>query len=131
MATVVDHGPGVRITGLRETVRKLERLGIETQDLKRAFGRISTTVVTDARRDVPVASGALSASIRPGNTKNKSVVRAGYAARVPYAGVINYGWPARGIRPTHFLTDAANTRQAEHVQTIEAELSRLVRSLDL
>lgn len=128
---MVERGQAYRITGLRETVRRLERLGVEAEDLKRAFGRISTTVVTDARRRVPERSGALSASIRPGNSKNKSVVRAGYAARVPYAGAINYGWPARGIRPTHFLTDAANERQHEHIKTIEAELARLIRSLDL
>lgn len=131
MATVVTHGSGYQITGLREVVRKLERLGIESQDLKRAFGRVSTTVVRRASADVPIRSGDLQRSIRPGNTKNKSVVRAGYGARVRHAGPINYGWAARGIRPTHFLTDAANHHTAEYVAIIEAELLRLIRSLNL
>lgn len=130
MATVVDHGSGYQIVGLRETVRKLERLGIESQDLKRAFGRVSATVVRRAKSDVPIRSGALDNTIRAGNTKNKSIVRAGRAA-VPYAGPINYGWEARGIRPTHFLTDAANQHTAEYIAVIELDLARLIRSLDL
>jgi len=131
MATVVDHGPGYRIVGLRETVRKLERLGIETQDLKRAFGKIATTVAGEAERDAPHRTGALANSVRPGTAKNKAIVRAGYASRVPYAGAINYGWPAHGIRPTYFLTDAANRHTREHIAAIEADLSRLIRQLQL
>lgn len=132
MATVATHGTAYKITGLRETVRQLERLGVESQDLKQAFGRVSATVVRKAKAKAPVGpTGRLGASVRPSKSKNKAVVRAGFAARAPHAGPINYGWPSRNIRPTHFLTDAANEDTAQHVATIEAELSRLIRSLDL
>lgn len=131
MATVVDHGPGVRITGLRETVRDLQRLGVETQDLKDAFRKIGATVARKAETKVTVRTGELRGTIRTGQAKNKAVVRAGYASRGEYAGVENYGWPSRGIRATHFLTDAANENQEQHVDTIEAELARLVRRLNL
>ncbi len=121
---------GVRVEGLRETVRRLERLGVDVGDLKDAFGAISREVVTEATALVPVDSGALKGAIRAARTKNKAVVRAG-SARVPYAGVINYGWPGRGIAPTSFLTDPANADPEGKVAHLEANLEALIRKHDL
>lgn len=121
----------VRITGLRETVRSLERLGVDVQDLKAAFRTVSDEVATEARAEVPVQSGALQGTIRPANTKNKSVVRAGTPTGVPYAGAINYGWEAHGIQATEFLTRPANTDTEGKVRTIESELERLIRRYKL
>lgn len=120
----------VRIVGLGETIRRLERLGVEAADLKEAFGEISREVVTEATARVPYVTGRLSGSIRAGNTKNKSVVRAGRAS-IPYAGVINYGWPARGIPATEFLTGPANEDPEGKVRRIEQNLNRLVRKYNL
>lgn len=117
---------GVKITNLRETVRDLERLGVEVEDLKEAFGAISRDVAAEASGIVPVASGALRASIRIARTKNKAVVRAGTAG-TPYAAAINYGWPDRGIAPTEFLTGPANDNQDDHVRKLEANLEALIR----
>lgn len=122
---------GVRITGLGDTVRKLERLGVSTDDLKQAFGQIAEEVARDAGRIVPVQTGALAGTIRPARTKNKAVVRAGTGARVPYAGVINYGWPAHGITPTEFLTRPANSDLPQKSAAIERNLAALIRKYDL
>lgn len=127
---MADQRAGVHVEGLREFVRKLEKLGVEVQDLKAAFKKVGTLVAADAQALVPRRSGALAASIRPSNNKNKSVVRAG-GARVPYAGVINYGWPGRGIPASLFLNNAANRNQGKAVLTIEQELDALVKRLDL
>lgn len=121
---------GVRIEGLRETVRTLERLGVEVEDLRQAFGAISDDIVEEARDEVEVDSGALQSTIRPARTKNKAVVRAG-SAGVPYAGVINYGWPARGIEPSDFLTGPANRDEAAKAAAIEANLEALIRKYRL
>lgn len=124
-------GDGVRITGLRETIRDLERLGVSTDDLKDAFGKISTQVAQEASGLVPVATGRLKSSIRPARTKNKAVVRAGTAGRVPYAAPINYGWPSHGIAPTEFLTRPANTDLRQKADAIHAELDALIRKYNL
>ena len=121
---------GVQITGLREIVRDLQKLGVSVEDLKAAFGAISDQVVTEATRIVPTESGRLSGSIRPAKTKNKAVVRAG-SAGVPYAGVINYGWPSRGIAPTEFLTDPANNNTDEYARQIDENLRDLIRRYGL
>ncbi len=122
---------GVHVEGLRETVRRLERLGVDTQDLKDAFGQISAEVVSEASVLVPVKSGRLKTSIRAAKTKNKAVVRAGTGSRAPHAGVINYGWPARSIAATDFLTGPANDDPAGKVAHIEANLEGLIRKHDL
>lgn len=116
---------GVYVEGLRETVRNLERFGVEVADLKEAFVEIADQVATEGRRIVPTDSGRLAASIKPAKTKNKAVVRSG-SARVPYAGVINYGWPSRGIRAADFLTGPANRNPERYAEAINDNLRRLI-----
>lgn len=117
---------GVRIEGLTETVRNLERLGVDVEDLREAFGQISRRIVSEATDGVARLTGTLAGTIRPARTKNKAQVRAGTAG-APYAGVINYGWPARGITGSEFLTRPANDRPEEHARDIEANLQALLR----
>ena len=60
------------------------------------------------------------------STKRQAVVTAGRAS-VPYAGPINYGWPARNIAPSHFMqrTDAVMAPRA--IQLLEAEINQRIR----
>lgn len=120
---------GVRVHGLRETVRSLERLGIEAADLKAAFKRIGALVQHEAQTLAPKKSGRLAASIKPSNTKNKSIIRAG-GARVVYAGVQHYGG-YNNIKPHPFLTEAVGRNQSKAVDLMDEELNRLIRSLGL
>lgn len=121
---------GVKIVGLRETIRDLERLGVEAADLKEAFGAISRDVETEAEALVKVKTGAARATIRATPGKNKAVVTAG-SAGVPYVGVLNYGWPDRGIAGDEFLTGPANSNTQQHVQQLEDNLEHLIRKYDL
>lgn len=120
---------GVRVEGLRETIRSLERFGVEVSDLKTAFKKIGNIVVDEAKTLAPKKSGALAASIKPSNTKNKSIVRAG-SARVVYAGVIHYGG-YHGIEPHPFLTDAVTNNAGKAKETMEQELTALIHKLNL
>lgn len=117
--------PAVRVEGLAQLVRDLERYGVSTDDLKDAFGAISKDVADEAGTRVRVFSGALKATIRPARTKNKAVVRAG-SAGVPYAGVVNYARPG-----DEFLTGPANEDLPRKIARIEAELDQLVRHYGL
>ena len=126
---MVDGRSGVRIEGLRETVRALERAGIEAGDLKAAFKAIGQNVADDAKRRVNSRSGRLAASIKPSNTKNKAVVRAG-SARVPYAGVIEYGG-YNNIRPRQYLNEAVEDNRQSSVDELERELEAMLRRVGL
>lgn len=120
---------GVRVEGLREVARTLERLGVEASDLKNAFNRIGNMVVSEAITLTPTLTGRLASSIRASKTKNKAVVRAG-GAKVPYAGVQHYGM-YNNITGTFYLTKAADNKADTVVDEIETELSRLIERLDL
>lgn len=120
---------GVKVTGLRETIRALNKLGVEDQDLKIAFKKIGNMVVSDAKALAPSRSGKLAGSIKASNTKNKSIVRAG-GARIPYAGVIHYGG-YNNIQAHPFLTTAVTNNADKAVQMMEDELKALISALGL
>lgn len=120
---------GVQVKGLRETIRSLERFGVQVADLKAAFRKVGNLVVDEAKPRTNPLTGKLAGSIRASNTKNKAVIRAG-GARIPYAGVIHYGG-YHGIAGKHFLTDAIEAKKGQGVQVLEQELRGLIRSLDL
>lgn len=117
---------GTRVTGLRETIRNLERLGVNVQDLKEAFLDIANDVVQEAGALVRRKTGALAATIRPAKSKNKAVVRAGNGTRVPYAGIINYNRPG-----DEFLTRPANENPEQKIAKIEHNLDALIRRYSL
>lgn len=120
---------GTRVDGLRETVRSLERFGVQVADLKAAFKKIGAFISDEARTLAPKKSGRLAASIKPSNTKNKSIVRAG-GAKIPYAGVIHYGG-YNNISPHPFLTDAVSRNEGQVVKMMDDELNHLIKSLGL
>jgi CII-binding regulator of phage lambda lysogenization HflD len=114
-------GAAVRVDGLAQTIRQLERFGVSTDDLKEAFGSISRGVVTEAGTRISVDTGAAKATIRAARTKNKAVVRAGNTTTVVYAGVLNYQNPG-----DEFLTGPANENPEEKAREIERNLEALI-----
>lgn len=119
-----------QVTGLRQTVRDLEKLGVQVGDLKVAFKSIGQLVADNARERAPKRTGTLANTIKASNTKNKAVVRAGSKA-VPYAGVINYGWPAHNIAKHNFLDDALDENKDRVEELLNENLERLVKALNL
>lgn len=82
---------GVYVEGLRETVRSLERAGVEVDDLKDVMGAIAAKAAEIMRPLIPSRSGKLRGSARPNRAKGRALVTIG-TARVKYAGAVNYGW---------------------------------------
>ena len=119
----------IRVEGLREVARTLERAGVEASDLKNAFNQIGNIVVAEAKTLTPVLTGRLAASLRASKTKNKATVRAG-GASIPYAGVIHYG-NYNNITGTYYLTKAADNKQDAVVDALENELNNLLNRLNL
>ena len=102
----------IKATGVKELRRELRKMGDDLEDLK-ALNLDVATLVSDRAKDiVPRRTGTLADTIRPAGTKTAGRVRAGFK-RVPYAGVIHFGWPARRIQPQPFLYDALDQRRGE------------------
>lgn len=103
------------ITGLRETIRDLERFGIEVADLKEVMASIASTATEVMQPFIPELTGKLRASARGNKAKGKAIVTVGKAS-IGYAAAINYGSPRQGIRGADFTgkTDAVmDDRAAE------------------
>jgi hypothetical protein len=125
----VVNGPSrIRVTGLRRTVRALEQSGADAQDMRDLMHALGSIVVDAA--NPPAVSGALAGTIRAGRGKTKAVVRAG-GARVPYAGVIHYGWPAHDISPQPFLSEALQAERSDVFSALEEGLEAITRRNNL
>lgn len=116
---------GIAVEGLRETVRALEKAGVEVEDLKDVMAPIAKKAADVMETFVPVRSGALRASVRPNRAKGKAVVTVG-RARVKYAGPINYGWPKRGIKPADFTGKTDRVMDDTAARMLEAGLDDLL-----
>ena len=87
-------------------------MGDDLEDLKTLNLDVATMVAERAKDIVPRRTGNLADTIRPAGTKTAGRVRAGFK-RVPYAGVIHLGHPARGIQPQPCLYAALDQRRGE------------------
>lgn len=100
----------VEVRGARELRRTLRRAGIDLQDLKEAHAQVGGIVAAAGRTSAPRRSGTLAGSIRASKAAASATVRAG-GARVPYAGVIHWGWPRRNIAAQPWLSEAAQSTE--------------------
>lgn len=113
---------GFRVQGLNTLVRDLLAIGVEVEDLKDAFSAIAREGAVVAARHAPRLTGRLAGDIRGNRAKNKAVVTAGRVS-VPYAGPINYGWPARHISAAGFMQAADREWQPYAVARLEHEIN--------
>lgn len=121
---------GIRVEGLREKIRALEAAGVSVTDLKEVFGGIAKDAARLAASKAPRRTGRLAASIKGSRAKNKAVVRAG-RAKVPYAGAVNYGWPARNIAGRQFMQKADKAIRPTLRPRIDTALRTLMREKGL
>lgn len=130
---------GIEVEGARELRRHLARIKNKelNKQLKTANKEAAEPVADKAKQLAPVRSGRLARSIKSAATLREGRVKAGSAARVPYAGPIHFGWPsrpnpARGwrggpIRPQPFIYHALDRRREQVRQAYEEAMDRLAR----
>jgi HK97 gp10 family phage protein len=117
------------VTGLRETQRSLEKLGVSVADLKQAMTNVSDKSVSEAKSLVPVRSGALQASIKGSKAKAKATIRMGTKAKTYYASFIEWGTALMTAR--EIITRTVMRNKGYAVQQIEKEVTELIRKYDL
>lgn len=116
----------VSVKGLREVVRSFDAYAGAVDDLKEANSKIGAVVAQTAKATAPYESGSLAGSIRQNRAKQKIQIKAG-GARVPYAGVIEYGWPLRNIEAQPYLRRAAWDKREYVKEQYSANLQSLSR----
>lgn len=122
---------------LKFTVKGVDALTLRlvkfSEDVKDAtvFGSdLGETIVKDASAIVPRRTGALAASLGHTKTATGIQVYAGSEA-VPYAGVIEYGWPARGRKEQPYLRPAVYNNMDALIKKYEDGISQTIRKYNL
>lgn len=96
----------VRVIGSKQLRASLKRAGLELDDLKAVNAAVAQLVAAAAASRAPQRSGRLAGSIRGNRAVSRARVMAG-GSRLPYAGPIHWGWPARSIEANPFIRAAA------------------------
>ena len=120
-------GRQVSVEGARELRKALKTVGDEAKaGLKETNLEVAEIVARAAVTKVPAQSGALRETIRAAGAQTRASVKAGFK-KVPYAGVIHFGWPARNIAPQTFLYDALDSRRGEVLDAYQSGMADLLR----
>ena len=123
---------GIKVEGLKGLQRQLSQAADKDMQKRiRKANKDAASIVSDeAKNIVPVRTGALRKSIGARGTNKAATVKAGTAARVPYAGPVHFGWRARGIEPQPFLYEALGDKWREVYTQYDEQLSELVNELN-
>ncbi len=116
----------VQVTGLAQLNKALTSIGFDFSELSEANFAIAKMVADRATTLAPKRTGALAGSIKGVKDKNKVRVSAGNA-KVPYAGVIEYGWAKRRIKAQPYLTKAGAELRNEIKQQYENNIKEIIR----
>ncbi|MBC9714503.1 HK97 gp10 family phage protein [Streptomyces sp. TRM66268-LWL] len=130
----------VRVQGMRGLQQNVRRLkSRELNNSMRAANKKAAEVVKpeaestapkgarDAKSSKRYKPGKLAKSVKVTASVKGAQVKAGSAARVPYAAPVHFGYPKRGIKPNRFLFRAMARKSAEVSETYEREISAVVR----
>lgn len=85
-----DRNVRVFTRGLRATVTALEQAGVDAQDMKAVFRKATSIAEARIRSGIPVRTGRLRNSMRPGISRNRATIKLGRVS-VPYAARLEYG----------------------------------------
>lgn len=115
-----------QVKGGRELRRSLKAAEGNLDDLKAAHARAAAIVAGRGRTVAPVGeTGRLAATVRGSGTNTAANVRAG-SAGVPYAGVQEWGWPARHIPAQPYLVPAAQETEPEWLPAYQEEVQTIL-----
>ena len=110
------------VQGATQLRRTLHAAAEQLDDLTEGHERVGQLVASLASRFAPRRSGRLAASVGHSAEPGTTTV---YAA-APYAGVIHGGWPAHGINPDPFVSDAWSAAADQAVDLIARDAQRVL-----
>jgi phage gpG-like protein len=113
------------VEGGRQLRKSLKDVEDGLKDLKAAHAEAAGIVAEAAMAGAPRRSGRLAGSIRPSGTKTAAIVRAG-GARIPYAGVQEYGWPRHNIPAQPYIVPAAHDTESTWIARYQDAVDRLL-----
>ena len=124
----MSNTSGIKVKGLRSSLKALQAIGVDAKDIKSAGNDAGEIVAREARNLAPVRTGALRNTIRTSKALNKVSVSAGNNGRVPYANPIHWGWFKRNIKPQPFFIKALGITRNEVYQNYYRSIDRLIQT---
>lgn len=117
------------VVGQKRFVQTMRKAGADMKELKEVNRRAADIAKPEVVARAPRGkTGRLAGSIRAGATQKAGIIRAGRKT-VPYAGPINYGWPARNIRPRTFVNDAVASTESQWVKEYETFVKKTMNQI--
>ena len=124
------EGINVVVKGVDNIQLLLSKLGKDIESNSGLNRNISSLVAKKASAIAPKLSGALASSIVGNGTSERAHIVAG-SSTVPYAGVIEYGWPQKGREARPYLMPAVNNNMKEIVQEYGKGIDQAIRRYNL
>lgn len=122
--------PVYRVQGAKTLRRTLKRAGVDVQDLKDAHRAAADIVRAAAAPNTPRRSGTLAGTLKASGAQSIAKVTAGSPRRVPYAGVIHWGWPRRNITARPWIADAARQTEPRWQQTYLDAIEAVIQKVE-
>jgi len=120
----------ITIQGVKEVTDSLNKLARDLQSNIELNKELSTTLSQKASAMAPKLTGALASSVIGNPSAEKAQIIAGSAA-VPYAGVQEYGWPERNIRPQPYLNPAVKDNIGYIIEKYNDSIQSAIKKYNL
>ena len=120
----------ITVKGVKEVTDSLKKLNKDLEANLELNKELSTTLSQKASAMAPVLTGALASSVKGNPSAEKAQILAGSAA-VPYAGVIEYGWPDRNIDAQPYLNPAVNDNMGYIIEKYNDSIQKAIKQYDL
>lgn len=120
----------ISIQGVKEVTDSLNKLARDLQSNIELNKELSTTLSQKASALAPRLTGALASSVVGNPSAEKVQIMAGSAA-VPYAGVIEYGWPAKNREARPYLNAAVNNNMGYIIEKYNDSIQKAIQKYDL
>jgi hypothetical protein len=118
------------IDGVKEVQSSLDKIEKGIRENLELNKELSKTLAQKASAVAPRLTGALASSVLGNPSTERAQIVAG-SSTVPYAGVIEYGWPERNIKPQPYLTKTVNDNLGYIVKKYEDSIKDIVKKYDL
>ena len=120
----------ISIQGVKEVKDSLDKMARSLESNLDLNKELSTTLAQKASALAPRLTGALASSVVGNPSAEKAQIMAGSAA-VPYAGVIEYGWPDRNIDAQPYLNPAVNNNMGYIIEKYNDSIQKAIKQYDL
>ena len=120
----------ISIQGVKEVTDSLNRMARDLESNLELNKELSTTLAQKASALAPRLTGALASSVVGNPSAEKAQILAGSAA-VPYAGVIEYGWPQKNREAQPYLNPAVNDNMGYIIEKYNDSIQKAIQKYDL